>query len=135
MESNYYDHVEQESNLHHNISMQEITTNHDTKPEQESNLHHNISIQEITTNHDTKPEQDTSNADSDNRQSLIQNTLTVSNSSTSSVLWICMVVIALIIYKMRKDTNTGFNGYGVLLCILCCPHLYVTYVLVDLFIN
>jgi hypothetical protein len=60
----------------------------------------------------------------------------VSYSTTyNTSLWVLMTIIALTLYKMRSNTNTGFNGWGVLLCILCCPQLYIIYTLVDLFIN
>lgn len=63
----------------------------------------------------------------------VQTTSTPSNNSLG--LWISMVIIALLIYNMRNKEHTRFNGYGILLCIVCCPQLYILYVLVDLFIN
>ena len=44
---------------------------------------------------------------------------------------LCMIAIAYFIYRMRKDDYST----GILLCILCCPHLYITYVIVDSFIK
>lgn len=44
---------------------------------------------------------------------------------------LCMILIAYVIYRMRKDDYS----IGLLLCILCCPHLYITYVIVDSFIK
>ena len=72
------------------------------------------------------------------RPASIKSTVIVSQSTMpngTSSFHLCLILIALIIYKTRKEEHKGFDGLGVLLCILCCPQLYITYVLVNWFIN
>lgn len=120
MESNYYEHFDEAPVLEDIEDKQDITTQYITTTTQHT---------DTTT---TQPDKDDTQ-----HPASIQNTLIVSESTPSngSSLWLSMVVVAFIIYKMRNKDNKNFNGWGILLCILCCPQLYITYVIVDLFIN
>lgn len=127
MESNYYEQFDEAPVLEDIEDEQDITTQYITTSTQHT---------DTTT---VKPDTTTTQPDKDDTQhpASIQNTIIVSESTPSngSSLWLIMTIIAFIIYKMRNEDNKNFNGWGVLLCILCCPQLYITYVIVDLFIN
>ena len=120
MESNYYEHFDEAPVLEDIKDEQDITTQYITT----STQHTDTTI--------TQPDKDDTQ-----HPASIQNTIIVSESTTSngSSLWLIMTIIAFIIYKMRKEEHNGFDGWGILLCILCCPQLYITYILVNWFIN
>ena len=113
MESNYYKHFEEVPVLSELEikSEQKLENKHEVLTEINTATKHPASI----------------------KSTVVVSQSTMPNSSTS--LQLCLIIIALVIYKTRKEEHKGFDGWGVLLCILCCPQLYITYVLVNWFIN
>jgi len=111
MESNYYEHFEESPILQEIKSEQKIESEHELSTEISTDTKHPASIE----------------------STVVVSQSTMPKGSTS--LQLCLIVIALVIYKTRNEEHKGFDGWGVLLCILCCPQLYITYVLVNWFIN
>lgn len=51
--------------------------------------------------------------------------------------WLYMVLVACLIANWRCDIKSGGveSNFGVYLCLFICPHMYITYVLVDIVMN
>ena len=111
MESKYYEHFDGAHVLSEIKSEQKIESKQELSTEISTDTEHPASI----------------------KSTVVVSQSTIPKGSTS--LQLCLIVIALVIYKTRNEEHKGFDGWGVLLCILCCPQLYITYVLVNWFIN